>query len=168
VSRLLVGKPEERRALGRPRRGRLDNIRMDLVEVGWGDVDWIGLAQDRDSSCEFAFHKMLVNYLVFKQLGISRVALSSIELVSWLVLQVADVNLRDLNLVEARVRVEVKLTVTSLNRRIGRKCLHLKAYKLSNVRGTRQNRSVNRRDALRIAKLQVANLQSDLNRTEIG
>jgi hypothetical protein len=41
--RLLVGKP-----LGRPRRRRVDNIRMDLVEVGWGDVDWIGLAQGRD------------------------------------------------------------------------------------------------------------------------
>jgi hypothetical protein len=41
--RLLVGKPEGRRPLG-----RLHNIRMDLVEVGWGDVDWIGLAQDRD------------------------------------------------------------------------------------------------------------------------
>jgi hypothetical protein len=46
--RLLVGKPEGRRQLGRPRRRWLDNIRMDLVEVGWGDVDWIGLAQDRD------------------------------------------------------------------------------------------------------------------------
>jgi hypothetical protein len=46
--RLLVGKPERRRALGRPRRRWLDNIRMDLVEVGWGDVDWIGLAQDRN------------------------------------------------------------------------------------------------------------------------
>jgi hypothetical protein len=44
--RLLVGKPEGRRSLGRPRRRWLDNIRMDLVEVGWGDVDWIGLAQD--------------------------------------------------------------------------------------------------------------------------
>jgi hypothetical protein len=43
-----VGKPEGRRPLGRPRRRWLDNIRMDLVEVGWGDVDWIGLAQDRD------------------------------------------------------------------------------------------------------------------------
>jgi hypothetical protein len=40
--RLLVGKPEGRRPLGRPRRRWLDNIRMDLVEVGWGDVDWIG------------------------------------------------------------------------------------------------------------------------------
>jgi hypothetical protein len=46
--RLLVGKPERRMPLGRPRRRWLDNIRMDLVEVGWGDVDWIGLAQDRD------------------------------------------------------------------------------------------------------------------------
>jgi hypothetical protein len=35
----LVGKPEGRRPLGRPRRKWLDNIRMDLVEVGWGDVD---------------------------------------------------------------------------------------------------------------------------------
>jgi hypothetical protein len=46
--RLLVGKPEERRPLGRPRCRWLDNIKMDLVEVGWGDMDWIGLAQDRD------------------------------------------------------------------------------------------------------------------------
>jgi hypothetical protein len=42
-----VGKPERRRPLGRPGRRWLDNIRMDLVEVRWGDVDWIGLAQDR-------------------------------------------------------------------------------------------------------------------------
>jgi hypothetical protein len=46
--RLLVGKPEGRRPLGRPRRRWVDNIRMDLVEVGMGDMDWIGLAQDRD------------------------------------------------------------------------------------------------------------------------
>jgi hypothetical protein len=46
--RLMMGKPEGRRPLGRPRRRWLDNIRMDLLEVGWGDVDWIGLAQDRD------------------------------------------------------------------------------------------------------------------------
>jgi hypothetical protein len=46
--RLLVGKPRGRRPLGRPRRRCLDNIRIDLVEVGWGDVDWIGVAQDRD------------------------------------------------------------------------------------------------------------------------
>jgi hypothetical protein len=47
--RLLVGKPEGMRPLGRPKRRWLDNIRMGLVEVGWGDVDWIGLAQDRDT-----------------------------------------------------------------------------------------------------------------------
>jgi hypothetical protein len=46
--RLLMGKPEGRRPLGRPRRRWLDNIRMNLVEVGWGDEVWIGLAQDRD------------------------------------------------------------------------------------------------------------------------
>jgi hypothetical protein len=46
--RLLVRKPEGKRPLGRTRRRRADNIRMDLGEVGWGDVDWIGLAQDRN------------------------------------------------------------------------------------------------------------------------
>jgi hypothetical protein len=46
--RLLVGKPEGKRPLGRPRRRWVDNIRMDLGEVVWGDVDWIGLAQDKD------------------------------------------------------------------------------------------------------------------------
>jgi hypothetical protein len=45
---LLVGKPEGKRPLGRPRRGWVDNSRMDRGEVGWGDVDWIGLAQDRN------------------------------------------------------------------------------------------------------------------------
>jgi hypothetical protein len=42
--RLLLGKPEGRRPLGRPIHRWLDNIRMDLVEVGWGDENWIGLA----------------------------------------------------------------------------------------------------------------------------
>ena len=46
--RVLVGKPEGRRPLGRPRRRRVDIIRMDLQEVGCGFMDWIGLAQDRD------------------------------------------------------------------------------------------------------------------------
>jgi hypothetical protein len=46
--RLLVGKPEGKRPLGRPRRRWLDKIRMDLGEVGWGDVDWIGLAKNRN------------------------------------------------------------------------------------------------------------------------
>jgi hypothetical protein len=54
--RLLVGKPEGKRPLGRPRHRWVDNVRVDLGEnvtvdlgeVGWGDVDWIGLAQDRN------------------------------------------------------------------------------------------------------------------------
>jgi hypothetical protein len=46
--RLLVGMPEGKRPLRTPRCRMVDNIRMDLLEVGWGDVDWIGLAQDRD------------------------------------------------------------------------------------------------------------------------
>ena len=48
VYRVLVGKPEGRGSLGRPRRRCVDNIRMDLQEVGFGYMDWIGLAQDRD------------------------------------------------------------------------------------------------------------------------
>jgi hypothetical protein len=46
--RLLMGKPEGKRPLGRTRRRWVDNIRLDLGEVGWGDVDWIGLAKDRN------------------------------------------------------------------------------------------------------------------------
>jgi hypothetical protein len=46
--KLLVEKPEGKRPLGRRRRGWVDNIRMDLGEVGWSDVDWIGLAKDRN------------------------------------------------------------------------------------------------------------------------
>jgi len=44
----LVGKPEGMRPLGRPRRRWEDNIKMDLKELGCGDMDWIKLAQDRD------------------------------------------------------------------------------------------------------------------------
>jgi hypothetical protein len=47
VYTLLVGKPEGKRPLGRPRRRWVDNIKMDVLEIGWGGVDWIGLAQDR-------------------------------------------------------------------------------------------------------------------------
>jgi hypothetical protein len=46
--RLLVGKPEGMRPLGRPGSRWLNNIKMDLGEVWWGDVDWIGLAQGRN------------------------------------------------------------------------------------------------------------------------
>jgi hypothetical protein len=45
---ILVGKPEGKRPLGRPGRSWTDNIKMDILEIGWGGVDWIGLAQDRD------------------------------------------------------------------------------------------------------------------------
>ena len=48
VSRVLVGKPEGKRPLGRPRYKWEDNIKMDLQEVGCGAMDWIELAQDRD------------------------------------------------------------------------------------------------------------------------
>jgi hypothetical protein len=47
--RLLVGKPEGRRLLGRPVYRWVDNIRMDLGEIGWGGMDWIVLAQDMDN-----------------------------------------------------------------------------------------------------------------------
>jgi hypothetical protein len=46
---IFVGRPEGRRPLGRPRRRWEDNIKMDPWEIGFGDVDWINLAQDRDS-----------------------------------------------------------------------------------------------------------------------
>jgi hypothetical protein len=45
---ILVGKPEGRRPLGRPRRRWEDNIKMDFWEIGFGDVDWINLAHYRD------------------------------------------------------------------------------------------------------------------------
>jgi hypothetical protein len=47
VYRLLVGEPEGKRPLGRPRHRWIDNIKMDLLEIGLNFVDWIGLAQDR-------------------------------------------------------------------------------------------------------------------------
>jgi hypothetical protein len=46
AQRLLVGETEGKRPLGRPRHRWVDNIRMYFGEVGWGDVDWIGLAED--------------------------------------------------------------------------------------------------------------------------
>jgi hypothetical protein len=45
--RLLVGKPEGKKPLGRPRRRWIENIKMDLLETGLGGVDWTGLTQDR-------------------------------------------------------------------------------------------------------------------------
>jgi hypothetical protein len=46
--RMLVGKPEGKRPLGRSRRRWMDNIKMDLTEIEWDGVNWIVLAQDRD------------------------------------------------------------------------------------------------------------------------
>jgi hypothetical protein len=46
--RILVGKPEGKRQLGRPRHRWVDNIRMELGEIEWSGVDWIGLAKDRN------------------------------------------------------------------------------------------------------------------------
>jgi hypothetical protein len=54
--RLLVGKPEGKRPLGRPKRRWVDNIGMDLGVVRWSDVDWIGLA--KESSCEFGIEPL--------------------------------------------------------------------------------------------------------------
>jgi len=48
VYRVLVGKPEGKRPIGRPKLRFEDNIKMDLRDVGCGDMDWIDLAQDRD------------------------------------------------------------------------------------------------------------------------
>jgi hypothetical protein len=47
--RILVGKPEGERPLGRSRRRWVDNIEMDLREIGWDGMDWIDLAKNRDS-----------------------------------------------------------------------------------------------------------------------
>jgi hypothetical protein len=58
----LVTCPEGKRPLGRPRRRWVDNIKMDLLGIGWSGVDWIGLAQDRDKWRAFdaqeALHSM--------------------------------------------------------------------------------------------------------------
>jgi hypothetical protein len=46
--RILVGKSDGKRPLGRPRRRWVDNVKMDLRDIGWGSMDWINLAEDRD------------------------------------------------------------------------------------------------------------------------
>jgi hypothetical protein len=63
-----VGNPERKRLLGRPRLRWVDNIKMDLREIGWGGMDWIGLAQERDrwralvNMVMNLFHKMLGSF----------------------------------------------------------------------------------------------------------
>ena len=69
VYRVLVGKPEGKRPLGRPRRRWEDNIKIDLQEVGCGGMDWIELAQDRDRWR--ALVNALMNIRVPKMRGIS-------------------------------------------------------------------------------------------------
>ena len=68
----MVGKPEGKRSLGRPRRRWDDNIKMDLQEVGGGFGDWMELAQDRDR--RRAFVNMVMNLRVPKMRGISCLA----------------------------------------------------------------------------------------------
>jgi hypothetical protein len=60
--RILVGKPDGKRPLGRPRRRWVDNIKMYLRELGWDGRDWIDLAQDRDH-CK-AYVNAVMNFLV--------------------------------------------------------------------------------------------------------
>jgi hypothetical protein len=89
VYRLLVGKPEGKRPLGRPRRRWIENIKMDLLEIGLSVVDWIGLAQDRyrwralvNSVMDLRVSLNAVNYRMAAQLVACRVVLSSTKLVS--------------------------------------------------------------------------------------
>jgi hypothetical protein len=56
--RILVGKPEGKRPLGRPRRRWVDDIKMNLAEIGWDGMDWIELAQDRDQWRTFVYTVM--------------------------------------------------------------------------------------------------------------
>jgi hypothetical protein len=67
--RILVGTPEGRRPLGRPRRRWEDNIKMDLQEVRWGSMDWIDMAQDRDRCLTVV--NAVMNLRVHKMRGIS-------------------------------------------------------------------------------------------------
>jgi hypothetical protein len=83
-----VGKPEEKRPLGRPRRRWVNNIKMDLRDRGWGGMNWFDLTQDRDqwrtlmnTNRTFWLHNMLANSAVTAQLEASQEGLSCMELV---------------------------------------------------------------------------------------
>ena len=68
IYRVLVGRPEGRRPLGRPRHGWEDNIKLDLQKVGWG-MDWIELAQDSDRWHALVY--VLMNLQIPQMRGIS-------------------------------------------------------------------------------------------------
>jgi hypothetical protein len=74
--RILVGKPEVKRPLGRPKRSFEDNIRMELREIGWDGMDLIGLAQDRDKRRALA--NTVLNICFHKMLGTSSVTLKPV------------------------------------------------------------------------------------------
>jgi hypothetical protein len=78
VHRVLVGKPEGKGPLGRPRRRWEDNIKVDVQEVGGGRRDWMELAQDRDRWR--ALVSMVKNLLVHKMRGISWLAVKTGQL----------------------------------------------------------------------------------------
>jgi hypothetical protein len=93
--RLLVGKPDGKRPLGRPRRRWIDNIKMDLLEIGLNVLDWIGLAQDRyrwralvSSVMNFRVPLNAGNCRMAAQLVASRVVLGSTELVSYIFVKI--------------------------------------------------------------------------------
>jgi hypothetical protein len=67
--RILVGNPERKRPLGRPRRRWVDNIEMYLREIGWDDMDWIDLTQGRDQW--MALMNRVMNLRINKMLGSS-------------------------------------------------------------------------------------------------
>jgi hypothetical protein len=66
---IFVGRPEGRRPLGRPRRRWEDNIKIDLREIGFGDMDWFHLAQDRD--WWWALVNTVMNFRVPENTGLS-------------------------------------------------------------------------------------------------
>jgi hypothetical protein len=87
--KILVGKPEGKRPLGKPRRRWEDNIKKDLRDIGWGGTDWIDRAQNRDQwralvnvVINFGFHKMCSSW-VPAQLAASQMGISSMQLVSY-------------------------------------------------------------------------------------
>jgi hypothetical protein len=77
VYRLLVGKPEGKIPLGRPVRRRMNNIKMDLGEIGWGGVDCIGLSQDRNKWRDFV--NSVMNFV-----GVAFCSLKCWETIEWL------------------------------------------------------------------------------------